>query len=182
MKINIEKKITDIITGLGEDITREGLAKTPERAARALTHLTRGYQQDINDIVNGALFTSDINEMILIKDIELYSLCEHHLLPFFGKCHIAYIPDHKILGLSKFGRIVDLFAQRLQVQENLTQQIANTISSVTGAKGVGVIIEAKHLCMMMRGIQKQNSEMRTSVMLGSFRDDPQLRNEFLQLL
>ena len=179
---HLAKQFEQIILSLGEDITRDGLTKTPERAARALTHLTRGYQQDINDIVNDALFESNINEMILIKDIEFYSLCEHHLLPFLGKCHIAYLPNNKVLGLSKFGRIIDLFAQRLQMQENLTQQIANAVLDVTGAKGVGVIIDAKHLCMMMRGIQKQNSEMRTSVMLGSFRDDPQLRNEFLQLL
>lgn len=171
-----------IIEAIGENPDREGLRDTPKRAAKAMSFLTQGYHQDLNTIINGALFESDNDEMVLVKDIELYSMCEHHLLPFIGKCHVAYMPNGKILGLSKVARIVDLHARRLQVQENLTREIANTVMEVTNAKGVGVIIEAKHLCMMMRGVEKQNSVMCTSVMLGLLREDPRTRAEFLSLV
>ncbi len=171
-----------IIESLGEDPNREGLRDTPKRAAKAMEFLTQGYHQSIEQIVNGALFQSDNEEMILVKNIELYSLCEHHLLPFIGKCHVAYLPHGKIIGLSKLARIVDMHARRLQVQENLTREIAQTILDVSKAAGVGVIIEAQHLCMMMRGVEKQNSVMCTSVMLGSFREDARTRAEFLSLV
>lgn len=171
-----------IIEAIGENPDREGLRDTPKRAAKAMSFLTQGYHQDLNTIINGALFESDSDEMVLVKDIELYSMCEHHLLPFIGKCHVAYMPNGKILGLSKIARIVDLHARRLQVQESLTREIANTVMQVTDAKGVGVIIEAKHLCMMMRGVEKQNSVMCTSVMLGLLREDPRTRAEFLSLV
>lgn len=171
-----------IIEEIGEDPNREGLRDTPLRAAKAMKHLTQGYHQSLDEIVNNALFQSDNDEMVLVKNIELYSLCEHHLLPFIGKCHIAYLPKGKILGLSKFARIVDFYSKRLQVQENLTKQIAETIAQVTNASGVGVIIEAQHLCMMMRGVEKQNSTMCTSVMLGSMREDSRTRAEFLSLV
>lgn len=171
-----------IIEAVGEDPNRDGLKNTPERAARAMTFLTQGYQLSIEEVVNGALFESDTDEMIIVKDIELYSLCEHHLLPFIGKVHVAYTPKGKILGLSKVARVVDMFARRLQVQENLTKQIAETLLAVTNASGVGVVIEAKHLCMMMRGVEKQNSVMTTSVMLGGFRNDRRTRSEFLSLI
>jgi GTP cyclohydrolase I len=178
----MEKNYKNIITELGEDLTRDGLKDTPKRAAMAMKYLTRGYAQSVDMIVNGALFESDSDEMIIVKDIELYSLCEHHLLPFLGKCHVAYLPKGKIIGLSKIARLVDLYARRLQVQEKLTKQIAETMYEITGASGVGVIIEAQHLCMMMRGVQKQNSTMTTSVMLGSFRGDTRTRSEFLSLV
>lgn len=171
-----------IIESVGENPERQGLKDTPKRAAKAMTFMTQGYHQSIEEIVNGALFASDNDEMVLVKNIELYSLCEHHLLPFIGKCHVAYLPNGQILGLSKIARIVDMFARRLQVQENLTKEIAQTILEVTQAKGVGVIIEAQHLCMMMRGVEKQNSVMGTSVMLGVFRTDPRTRAEFLSLV
>jgi GTP cyclohydrolase I len=171
-----------IIEAIGENIEREGLKGTPERAARAMSFLTQGYQQSIDNIINGALFPSDNEEMVLVKNIELYSLCEHHLLPFIGKCHVGYLPKGKIIGLSKIARIVDMYARRLQVQENLTKDIAKTLLNVTQALGVGVIIQAQHLCMMMRGVEKQNSMMSTSVMLGSFREDPRTRAEFLSLV
>lgn len=171
-----------IIEQLGENPEREGLRDTPKRAAKAMEFLTKGYHDDINDIVNNAVFESNSDQMVLVKDIELYSMCEHHLLPFVGKCHIAYLPDGKVLGLSKFARIVDMFARRLQIQENLTKQIADTVLEVTGAKGVAVVVESQHMCMMMRGVQKQNSSMYSSVMLGSFRDSPATRNEFLALI
>lgn len=171
-----------IIETLGEDPNREGLRDTPKRAAKAIEFLTQGYHQSIDQIVNNALFQSDNEEMILVKNIELYSLCEHHLLPFIGKCHVAYLPHGKIIGLSKIARIVDMHARRLQVQENLTKEIAQTVFDVIGAAGVGVIIEAQHLCMMMRGVEKQNSIMSTSVMLGTFREDPRTRAEFLSLV
>ncbi len=171
-----------IIEALGEDPGREGLVDTPKRAARAMEFLTQGYRQDIAQIVNNAIFATSNNEMVIVKDIELYSLCEHHLLPFIGRAHVAYLPDGKVIGLSKIPRIVDMFARRLQIQENLTQQIGNCVQQVTGAKGVGVVVEAKHLCTMMRGVEKQNSSMTTSMMLGSFRDDPRTRQEFLELI
>jgi GTP cyclohydrolase I len=171
-----------IIEAIGEDPQRPGLRDTPLRAAKAMQYLTRGYQQSVDEVVNGALFPSDCSEMVLVKDIELYSLCEHHLLPFIGKAHVAYIPDGKVVGLSKVARIVDMYARRLQIQEQLTVEIAETLQRVTGAAGVGVIIEAKHMCMMMRGVEKQNSVMKTSAMLGTFRSQQATRNEFLSLI
>jgi GTP cyclohydrolase IA len=177
----VQEHYKNIIAALGEDLSRPGLKNTPERAAKAMQFLTQGYEQSLEQIVNGALFPSDNDEMIVVKNIELYSLCEHHLLPFIGKCHVAYLPNQQIVGLSKIARIVDMYARRLQVQENLTKQIAETIHQVTQAKGVGVIIEAQHLCMMMRGVEKQNSTMCTSMMLGSFRQDQRTRAEFLSL-
>ena len=171
-----------LLAGIGEDAGRDGLRDTPRRAANALAFLTRGYQQDLDEVVNEALFETDLDEIVLVKDIELYSLCEHHLLPFIGKCHVGYLPKGRVLGLSKVARIVDMFARRLQIQETLTQQIAKTIMDVTNAAGVGVIIEAQHLCMAMRGVEKQHSTMKTSVMLGRFRDSPPTRSEFLQLV
>ncbi|NQY42216.1 MAG: GTP cyclohydrolase I FolE [Legionellales bacterium] len=178
----LAKNYRNILLNLGEDIYRVGLQKTPDRAAKSMQFLTQGYQHDLNSIVNGALFDSDIDELVIVKDIELYSLCEHHLLPFIGKCHVGYIPNGKILGLSKISRIVDMFSRRLQIQENLTKQIANAMEKITGAKGVGVILEANHLCMMMRGVQKQNSTMSTSVMLGLLRKDEKTRAEFINLV
>lgn len=178
----MEQAFTRIIESIGEDLSRPGLEKTPHRAAEAMQFLTRGYQQDIDEIVNDALFPSDANEMVLVKNIELYSLCEHHLLPFVGQCHVAYIPNGQVLGLSKVARIVDMYARRLQIQENLTTQIGATIERVTGAAGVAVVIEANHMCMMMRGVEKQNSQMMTSSMLGAFRDHASTRNEFLSLI
>ncbi len=182
MHEQLKESYQQILKSVGEDPTREGLLDTPKRAAKAMSYLTQGYNQTLEQITNNAIFTSDADDMVLIQDIELYSMCEHHLLPFVGRCHIAYIPNGKVLGLSKFARIVDMFARRFQIQEQLTHQIAKAVEEVTGAKGVGVIIEAKHMCMMMRGVEKQNSKMRTSVMLGNFREDAKTRNEFLQLL
>jgi GTP cyclohydrolase I len=178
----LDRLYRDIITGVGEDPGREGLQDTPQRAARAMQYLTRGYSQTVEEVVNNAIFESDNDEMILVKDIELYSLCEHHLLPFIGKCHVAYIPTGRVIGLSKVARIVDMFARRLQIQENLTKQIADTLMAAIRPAGVGVIIEAQHLCMMMRGVEKQNSMMTTSMMLGSFRDHDRTRSEFLKLV
>jgi len=171
-----------IITSVGEDPSRPGLQDTPQRAAKAFEFLTKGYRQSLDEVINGALFPSDSSEMVMVTDIELYSLCEHHLLPFVGKCHVAYIPNGKVLGLSKVARIVDMYARRLQIQENLVMQIATTIEQVTDALGVAVIIEARHMCMMMRGVEKQNSSMKTSAMLGSFRSNQATRAEFLSLL
>lgn len=170
-----------IITDIGENLQRDGLRDTPERAAKAFHFLTRGYHQNLDEVINGALFDSDCNEMVLVKDIELYSMCEHHLLPFIGKCHVAYIPTGKVLGLSKVARIVDMYARRLQIQEGLTKQIAKTIQQVTNAAGVAVVVEARHMCMMMRGVEKQNSVMKTSAMLGVFQTNPATRSEFFAL-
>ena len=167
---------------IGEDTQREGLKDTPQRAAKALQFLTHGYDLTLEKVVNDAIFASDTDEMVIVKNIELYSLCEHHLLPFIGKCHVAYMPRGKVIGLSKIARIVDMFARRLQIQENLTKQIADAVLEVSGAAGVGVIIEAQHLCMMMRGVAKQNSVMTSSVMLGNIRDVPSTRLEFLTLV
>lgn len=178
----LEPLYQQLLINIGEDPQREGLQNTPKRAAKAMEFLTQGYNLNLDEVINGATFASDNDEMVIVKNIELYSLCEHHLLPFIGKCHVAYLPTGKVLGLSKIARIVDLFARRLQIQENLTKQIAETVMQVTSASGVGVIIEAQHLCMMMRGVEKQNSVMTTSVMLGTFRDDATTRNEFLTLL
>lgn len=178
----MEKHFAEIIKALGEDLARDGIKDTPKRAAKAMQYLTEGYHQNLNELVNGAIFESDMDEMVIVKNIELYSLCEHHLLPFIGKCHVAYIPKGKVIGLSKIPRIVDMFARRLQIQENLTKQIAESIKEVTNGSGVGVIIEAQHLCMMMRGVEKQNSVMKTSMMLGSFRSDERTRLEFLNLI
>ena len=171
-----------ILQGLGEDPDREGLKNTPLRAARAMQYLCNGYDKDLNEIVNNALFESESEEMVIVRDIELYSLCEHHLLPFIGKAHVAYIPTGQVIGLSKVARIVDMFARRLQIQENLTRQIADAMQEVTGAAGVAVVIEAKHMCMMMRGVEKQNSVMTSSAMLGVFRSSGTTRQEFLQLI
>jgi GTP cyclohydrolase I len=178
----MEGHFREIVTLLGEDVNREGLARTPERAATAFHFLTRGYRESVADLINEAVFTSDTDEMVIVRNIEMYSLCEHHMLPFIGKCHVAYLPDGKVLGLSKIARIVDLFARRLQIQEVLTKQIAECVQSAIQGKGVGVIIEAQHMCMMMRGVEKQNSVMTTSCMLGNFRSQPQTRNEFLGLI
>ncbi len=171
-----------ILKDIGEDVTREGLQKTPERAANAMQYLTKGYKENIDDIINEALFESDMNEMVIVKDIELYSMCEHHLLPFLGKCHVGYLPQGKVLGLSKIARIIDYFARRLQIQERLTSEIANCIAEITGARGVAVVIEAQHLCMMMRGVGKQSSVMTTSTMLGEMRNNQSSRMEFLNLI
>ena len=172
----------ELISSIGEDLTRPGLVDTPERAAKAFGFITSGYNQTLDEVINDALFPSSSKDMVIVKDIELYSLCEHHLLPFIGKAHVAYLPQGKVLGLSKVARIVDMFSRRLQIQEQLSSQIAETIQQVTNAAGVAVIIEAKHLCMMMRGVEKQNSLMKTSAMLGAFKDNPSTRNEFLTLL
>ena len=178
----MEQHWRQIIEQVGENPERPGLKDTPKRAAKAFQFLTRGYHQDLDEIVNDALFPSDSSEMVLVQDIEMYSLCEHHLLPFIGRCHVAYIPQGKVLGLSKVARVVDMFARRLQIQEQLTVQIAESIERVTGALGVGVIVEAEHMCMMMRGVEKQNSVTKTSAMLGTFRSDARTRDEFLALL
>jgi GTP cyclohydrolase I len=178
----LSQSYREILIGLGENPDREGLLETPVRAAKAMQYLCHGYEQSMEEIVNGALFASDNDEMIIVDNIELYSLCEHHLLPFIGKAHVAYIPTGKVLGLSKIARLVDMFARRLQIQENLTRQIADAVQEVTGAAGVAVVIEARHMCMMMRGVEKQNSTMNTSVMLGAFRESSNTRQEFLQLI
>ena len=178
----MEEQFRAIIEAIGENPEREGLVRTPHRAAKAMEFLTQGYEQDIGEIVNGAVFESHNDEMVIVKDIELYSMCEHHMLPFVGRAHVAYLPNGKVIGLSKIPRIVDMFARRLQIQENLTQQIGQCLQDTIDAKGVGVVIEAKHLCAMMRGVQKQNSSMVTSFMLGRFREDHRTRQEFLDLI
>jgi GTP cyclohydrolase I len=181
-----EETIADLvrkmITLLGEDPNREGLRRTPERFEKALRFLTGGYRQDPEKLLNGAMFSVCYDNMVVVKDIEMYSLCEHHLLPFFGKCHVAYIPDKKVVGLSKIARLVNMYARRLQIQERLTSQIAKTIQERLAPEGVGVVIEARHLCMVMRGVEKQNSAAVTSAMLGAFRENKQTRDEFLALI
>jgi len=174
--------VKQILERLGEDACREGLARTPERVERALKFLTSGYQMDVNKVVNGALFAVKYDEMVIMKDIEFFSMCEHHLLPFFGKVHVAYIPRDRVIGLSKLPRLVDVFARRLQIQERMTQQIAQTIQELIDPVGVGVICEARHFCMMMRGVEKQHSGAVTSAMLGAFRDQKETRDEFLALV
>jgi GTP cyclohydrolase IA len=171
-----------LIEGIGEDTSRDGLIDTPMRAAKAFEFLTRGYRQTLDEVVNNAVFDSNNDEMVIVQDIEVYSLCEHHLLPFIGRCHVAYLPTGKVIGLSKIARIVDMYASRLQIQENLTSQIAEAVNEITQPRGVGVVMEAKHLCMMMRGVEKQNSVMKTSMMIGAFRKDHRTRAEFLRLL
>jgi len=171
-----------ILQGVGEDLDRDGLRDTPKRASKAMGFLTQGYNQTLEEVLNGAVFESDSDEMVIVRDIELYSLCEHHILPFIGKAHVAYLPTKKVIGLSKVARIVDMYARRLQIQENLTHQIAAAINEVTDGLGVGVVIECQHMCMMMRGVQKQNSMMTTSSMLGTFRSDINTRSEFLSLI
>lgn len=180
--LKLSQYYQNILQAIGENTQRDGLVETPLRAAKAMEYLTQGYKYNIDEIVNNAIFASDSDEMIIVKDIELYSLCEHHLLPFFGKCHVGYLPNGKIIGLSKVARIVDVFSRRLQVQENLTKQIAETLMKCTGSVGVAVVIEAQHLCMMMRGVEKQNSSMKTSCMLGAFRKEVSTRAEFLSLI
>ena len=175
-------QIRDILIELGEDPARDGLSRTPERVDRSLRYLTSGYQKDADELLNGALFDVAYDEMVIVKDIEVFSLCEHHLLPFFGKCHVAYLPNGRVIGLSKIPRLVDMYARRLQVQERLTMQIAETINMKINPRGVAVVIEAQHLCMIMRGVEKQNSVAVTSSMLGGFKDDQNTRNEFLNLV
>lgn len=179
---SIADLVRKILVQLGEDPNREGLRRTPERFEKALRFLTKGYLQDHDKILNGAMFSVCYDQMVLVKDIEVYSMCEHHLLPFFGKCHVAYIPDKKVVGLSKIARLVNMYARRLQIQERLTSQIARAIQEKLAPQGVGVIIEARHLCMVMRGVEKQNSIATTSAMLGAFRENKQTRDEFLSLI
>jgi len=178
----MEEQIRHILKAIGEDPDREGLLKTPHRVAQALSYLTRGYAMDPEKVINDALFTEDYEEMILQKDIDFFSLCEHHMLPFFGKAHVAYIPHHKIVGISKLARLVDVFARRLQVQERMTNQIATTIMEKLDARGVAVVLEAEHLCMRMRGVEKQNAYVITSSLLGAFRTRQETRNEFMTLI
>ncbi len=182
MSASLEGLVTQLLALLGEDPTRSGLEETPKRVAKALTFFTKGYQENIDDLVNDALFPIDYDEMVIVRDIDFFSLCEHHLLPFFGKCHVGYIPDQRVVGLSKIPRIVDAFSRRLQVQERLTVDIAQTIQDKLRPIGVGVVIEARHLCMMMRGVEKQNTVAVTSHMLGAFRKQQQTRDEFLKLI
>ncbi len=178
----MERVFGDLLGAVGEDRQREGLLKTPGRAARSFEFLTQGYRQSIDEVVNGAIYDSDASEIVMVKDIELYSMCEHHLLPFIGRAHVAYIPNGKVIGLSKVARIVDVFARRLQIQEQLTTQVADALMQALHPAGVAVVIEAKHLCMMMRGVEKQNSVMKTSCLLGVFKEDARTRSEFLELL
>ncbi len=178
----VDQIYRELLRRAGEDPARDGLVKTPERMAKSLAFLTHGYQQSANEILRGALFDVDYDEMVIVRDIEFYSLCEHHMLPFFGKAHVAYIPKGKVIGLSKVARLVDVFARRLQVQERLTREVADAIVEAIAPQGVAVIMEAQHLCMMMRGVEKQQSITTTSAMLGAFRNNPQTRNEFLSLI
>ncbi len=178
----IEELVREILVEVGEDPNREGLLKTPERVAKAYAQIFRGYTTDVSEVINNAIFTQDINNMVVVRDIEIYSMCEHHMLPFYGKCHIGYISNGKVIGVSKLARIADCFARRLQIQERLTHQIAREVKNAVNAEGVGVVIEAKHLCMMMRGVEKQNSVMMTSSVLGSFHDSEATRMEFLSLV
>jgi GTP cyclohydrolase I len=178
----LEEAVRTILTEVGEDPKREGLLRTPHRVAKAWEFLTSGYQEDVRKVLNGAIFTEKYDEMVIVKGIDFFSLCEHHLLPFYGKAHVAYIPKGKIIGLSKIPRLVEVFSRRLQVQERMTQQIAETLFKILEPDGVAVVIEARHLCMMMRGVEKQNSSATTSAMLGSFREDERTRNEFLKLV
>lgn len=179
---NMTDSYSRILESVGEDLNRDGLRDTPKRAAKAMRFLTKGYDETLEGVVNGAIFESDSDEMVIVQDIEMYSLCEHHLLPFIGKCHVAYLPRGNVIGLSKVARIVDMFARRLQIQELLTKQIAEAIQEVTNGAGVGVVVEAQHLCMKMRGVEKQNSSMTTSMMLGHFRSNQNTRAEFLNLI
>jgi GTP cyclohydrolase IA len=179
---SIAKLVAKILAEVGEDVEREGLERTPDRVEKALRYLTSGYEQDAKEILNDAMFVEDYDEMVIVKDIDFSSLCEHHLLPFLGKCHVAYMPGRKIVGLSKIPRLVEMFSRRLQVQERLTTQIASTINEVLQPRGVAVVMEAVHLCMLMRGVEKQNSKAITSAMLGSFRDRPETRAEFMDLI
>jgi GTP cyclohydrolase I len=178
----MESLFSELITEIGEDVTREGLLDTPKRAAKAFEFLNYGYTKSLDEVLNNAIFEADTEDMVIVKDIELYSLCEHHLLPFIGKCHVAYLPQGKVIGLSKVARIVDMYDRRLQIQERLTNQIATALQTAVNPAGVAVVIEAKHLCMMMRGVEKQNSVMATSAMLGLFRKQISTRQEFLNLI
>ena len=178
----MQNEIRNILAEIGEDPAREGLLKTPERVEKSLRFLTRGYRQTLEEVVNGALFEAESDDMVIVRDIEFFSMCEHHLLPFFGKCHVGYIPKGKIIGVSKIARIVEMFSRRLQVQERLTKEISHAVSDILDAEGVGVVMEAQHLCMKMRGVEKQNSIMTTSSMLGSFRRELATRNEFTRLI
>jgi GTP cyclohydrolase I len=178
----VTELVRELLIEFGENPDREGLVKTPQRVAKSLEFLTSGYRSNTSEVINEAVFSSEVNNMIIARDIEVYSLCEHHLLPFFGRCHIAYVARDKVLGVSKLARLTDHFARRLQIQERLTSQIAHEIMDTVNAEGVGVVIECRHLCMMMRGVQKQNSVMTTSTVLGSFHDDERTRIEFLNLI
>ena len=178
----IANLVAELLKELGEDVQREGLDKTPERVEKALRYFTSGYGQDVKEVLNGAMFVEEYDEMVIVKDIDFASLCEHHLLPFVGRCHVAYMPNRKIIGLSKIPRLVEMFSRRLQVQERLTTQIANTLNEALQPRGVAVVVEAIHLCMLMRGVEKQNSKAITSAMLGAFRDRPETRAEFMELI
>jgi len=178
----VAELIAKLLKELGEDVQREGLDKTPERVEKALRYFTSGYGQDVKEVLNGAMFVEEYDEMVIVKDVDFFSLCEHHLIPFFGKCHVAYMPNHKIVGLSKIPRLVEMFSRRLQVQERLTTQIAGTLNEALQPRGVAVVVEAIHLCMLMRGVEKQNSKAITSAMLGAFRDRPETRAEFMELI
>ena len=178
----LERLIREVLKEIGENPDREGLEKTPERVAKAYRYLTSGYRQEASDVLNGAHFTEEYDEMVVVKDIDFYSVCEHHVLPFFGKCHVAYMPSKKIVGLSKIARLVEMYSRRLQVQERLTTQIAQTINEVLQPRGVAVVMEALHMCMLMRGVEKQNSKAVTSAMLGAFRENAETRAEFMELI
>ena len=181
-EFRMQEEIRNILLAIGEDPAREGLRNTPKRVEKSLQFLTRGYRQSLEEVVNGALFDAESDDMVIVRDIEFFSMCEHHMLPFFGKCHVGYIPKKKILGVSKVARIVDMFARRLQIQERLTRQISGAIMEILDAEGVGVVMEARHLCMQMRGVEKQHSVMTTSSMVGSFRRELATRNEFTRLI